>query len=307
MRKITEFKKNDPQKFWGVIIVISIVLVAIIAGIFFPKEEEVQKNEVAAVEVPVDTMLLNQEKGSNYSSSDDYFDVGDVQEQEPVTEPVVEQETKAKSYSQSYSSNQIKPRSPKYNIDDYSYKEQSLKQSAETNNKESGSGEGITSKGRKRTPSDSFTVSGSSRSGNSSSCKVVIDNRQRTVKTGSTVYMHSSNEFTLGGITVPKNTMMQGVAQFSGERLKITVTQIKIMNEYHNVSWKVYDSGIEGVYCPERLTDNIAKDGADEVIDGGNKVEANVPVIGSVKLNLKKKNNESSVILPDGYKLTLHE
>lgn len=290
--RIKEMKEKDPQRFWGTVIIILIILLSIIGGIIYSavseEETEVSTNQIEGVEVPVDSLALKKDNLDKYS--DNYFDLSeDTTSNEESIQEVKQEPSKpiyiAKPKGYYTSSNYSQPKK---------IEEPVLKQEDEP-----------AKKSKKRVPNDGFTTNSSS--SNSSMCKIVVDNRSRTVKNGSTVYFHSANEFTLSGVKVPKNTIIQGVATISGERVKITVSQLRIGADFHSVNWKVYDSGIEGIYVPEKLGDNVAKDGADQALDQGSKIETNVPVVGSVKLNLKKKNQESSVVLPDGYKCTLHE
>lgn len=300
MNKIKEFYQKDKPKFIFICLMILAIIVSIILGVVYSDENTDKQAEIDAVEVPIDTVAINKDK-QQYVNNDEFFQM----EKDTFVDPGVA--------STEVSQSEVISNEPKKKLYQPSYKTYSTSSGGSINYKKSNPvsvpepASSTTSKSRKRVPSDAFTVtSSSSKSKSSSICKVVIDNRNRTVKSGSTVYMHASNDFTLSGVTVPKNTLLQGVASFNGERLKIVITQVKVKNEFYNVKWKVYDNGIDGIYCPERVGDDIAKGTAKDAIEN-NKIETNVPVIGSVRVSLSKKNNESSVVIPDGYKCTVNE
>jgi len=286
MNKFRELAERDPKRFWVFIVIgaagIGTLIVGMVTG---GVEKAPPKSEINALEIPVDTNQLK-----NHSSGADRF--FSLNEDSEVIDSTVERHNYSSSstYGGGY-----KPPKPRL---DYSplrtERDEPVIQVAEP----------VSGK-RKRSPSDEFgNVTG--KKSKESSCKAVINNRNRTVKSGSLVTMHTSADFTLSGIFVPKGTILQGTAEITNERVKILIKQIKIGTEFHSVKWKVYDSGIDGIYVPSRVADDVAKGVAQEGAEG-TKVEGNLPIVGSIKVSLKKKNQEQSVVLTDGYKLTVHE
>lgn len=154
---------------------------------------------------------------------------------------------------------------------------------------------------RRRVPSDE---TGNFGQGSKRSYQAVIANDDKTVKSGSYVKIRIGEEINVDGVKVPRNTVLTGVAQYSEERMNITISSIRLGSRNYQVKWVIYDEdGQLGVAVPQSVLNDIAKDGATDAIDEGTDVEADVPIIGNVNVNLKKRAQEVSFIIRNGHRI----
>ena len=136
--------------------------------------------------------------------------------------------------------------------------------------------------------------------------QAVIHNGNKTVKSGSTVRLRTTEVCTINGIEIPNNTVISGIAQLSGERAKISVTSIKYNGELLPCKFTIYDNdGIEGLFVPGGVNQEIKESTANSAVNEG-ATHFSVPVIGSVSTNaFKKKMQDPSVLIYDNHKVTL--
>ncbi|MBE7443018.1 MAG: conjugative transposon protein TraM [Flavobacteriales bacterium] len=136
--------------------------------------------------------------------------------------------------------------------------------------------------------------------------QAVIHNGNKTVKSGSTVRLRTTEACTINGIEIPTNTVISGIAQLSGERAKISVTSIKYNGELLPCKFTIYDNdGIEGLFVPGGVNQEIKESTANSAVNEG-ATHFSVPVIGSVSTNaFKKKMQDPSVLIYDNHKVTL--
>ncbi|NLR67914.1 conjugative transposon protein TraM [Chitinophaga varians] len=88
-----------------------------------------------------------------------------------------------------------------------------------------------------------------------------------TIVTGSTLKLRLDVDLYINGIQIPRGTFVYGVASISGERLQLTITQIKYGDNLFPVSLKMYNTdGIEGIPVPGSITRDIAKTDADNAL-----------------------------------------
>jgi hypothetical protein len=135
--------------------------------------------------------------------------------------------------------------------------------------------------------------------------KAVIHSQQ-TVYSGATVKMRITSPCIINGSKIPENTFIYGLASIVSERVTIQVTSISIDDKILPVNFLTYDKdGIQGVYIPGLAVHDATKQSVDQAIsEASNRV--NVPVIGSVPLNVvRNRNNATTATLTDGYHLTL--
>ena len=156
---------------------------------------------------------------------------------------------------------------------------------------------------RTRTGFTSVSKTGSGNSLNGT-INAVVQNQKREVKSGSTVKIRIKMPLTVNGITIPANTILSGIAKLSNERVKITISKILYAGKIYSCNFSVYDiDGIEGIYIPGGLNQEIAKDQANQEVS---RTTVNVPLVGSVSTNLgRKKIQDPSVTIPNGYKILL--
>lgn len=160
---------------------------------------------------------------------------------------------------------------------------------------------------RRRTPSDSYgNMSGTnSNSIGNSFLTAVIANDNRAVKERSYVSIRLGEETVVDGMTLPRNTIITGITSFRNERMIIKIGNVRSGSQNKVVNWSVYDNdGVEGILIPENILSNIGQDAVGETIDKtSGSVNANVPFVGGVKVNLSKKNKDREFILNDGHKI----
>lgn len=134
----------------------------------------------------------------------------------------------------------------------------------------------------------------------------VVHNGNKEVKGGSTVRIRITEDCIINGKEVKRNSVVSGIADLSGERLKIEITSYKYNGKLYSCDLTTFDNdGIEGLYVPGGI--QIKQDlAAESVNEGGTKI--NVPVIGSVGVgSLKKKIKEPTVKVYDNHKITLRQ
>lgn len=300
-----ESLRKDKKKGLIVFVVFFGLIGTILMGVFLGNgktEQPEEGTQVSSVEIPVDTMSFNSDQGKGtYGGSNDFFSDNSQAGGEEL-----ESESKNQSVSSpSSGSTYYKPKnyySTGTNNNSYSNSEKN-----KVTSQNSESTEEVSSEKRKRTrvPTDeSGNMSGVS----GKLYRASVANGDQTVKAGSYVKVRLAEDMNVNGLKVPKNTVVTGIASVQQERMKITVTSVKIGTDTRTVKWIVFDEdGNEGVAIPSHILNDIAKDGAKETIEQGNKVEATVPIVGSVKVNLQKKNQEVSFVIRDGHRIYIKE
>jgi conjugative transposon TraM protein len=96
-----------------------------------------------------------------------------------------------------------------------------------------------------------------------------VVNETQIVVNGSSMKLRLVNDVYINGILVPKNNFFYGVASLNGERLNIVITTIHYQNNILPVALSVYDlDGLPGIYIPGAITRDVAKQSADESLQG---------------------------------------
>ncbi len=91
----------------------------------------------------------------------------------------------------------------------------------------------------------------------------------QTITTGATVKFRLINDVFINGRQIPANTFVYGSASLSGERLQVTIGSIRSGNSIYPVSLSTYDiDGAEGIYIPGAITRDVAKESADQGLQG---------------------------------------
>lgn len=149
-----------------------------------------------------------------------------------------------------------------------------------------------------------FSTSINEKGGNKESGVNIVAkvNYDQTVKSNSRIEMILSEDLVIKGKRFPKNTYVYGICKFSGYRLQIFVSKIKSTD----VSLNAYDyqDGNMGLYVdPDNIGEEIRVDGTDGIIDEADVND--IPLGNTVKRVFKKKNQESSVVLLNNYKVIL--
>jgi len=89
----------------------------------------------------------------------------------------------------------------------------------------------------------------------------------QTLTSGSIVKLRLLDEVYVSGHLVPKNTFLFATATISGERLMLTITNLRSANSLYPVNLKVYDlDGLDGLYIPGAIARDVGKNSADQAL-----------------------------------------
>jgi conjugative transposon TraM protein len=147
------------------------------------------------------------------------------------------------------------------------------------------------------------------------SVEAVIHETQ-TVVDGSTVKLRLSTAVLIGGVSIPKNSFLFGIASLKGERLDIKIKNIKYRNSLFPIQLSVYDmDGMNGIYIPGAINRDVAKASADRSIQtlgvtslsdswGAQAVGVGVE---AAKGLLSKKVKLIKVVVKAGYQVLLYD
>lgn len=304
--------KEDKKKLFFVIIIPVILIVSILLGVFLGGKESnviAQSNEpvVEGIIYPVDSTAIksNRKRTSSeiYKESfwetkieeDNNIDFPDDKENEVVKSSKPEVKAPAYQYKSPY-------------VDDGPVNTSPTPVNSVPENKEEDISEAPNpSDGlRRRNPSDSYGNLSGNNNGSLANqfLNAVVANDNKLVKSGSYVSIRLGEEVVVDDVKIPRNSIVTGLASFRNERMDIIISNIRVGSAVRQVNWAVYDSdGVKGIMIPENILNSIAKDVADEGIDKGSSFGANIPVVGSVNLNLSKKNRQIEFVLNSGHKI----
>lgn len=290
--------KKDKKKFFFVAVAIIIILLAVVLSVVKALGEEgegeSEGSSVEGVVIPVNESKIDDANYQGRSSSiknSDFFSAGISKEEVIEQDTVVVEEQVSKPVVKSYSSG-IKNSSGSI----------SQKKQIETPVEEVV--ESAPSKElKRRTPSDQV---GSKSSSSNKMFSAVVDNHNALVRSGVYVSFRLAEDVNVDGVSVPRNTLVTGIAQYGMMRMNVSINSIKVKDQFRKVNWEVYDEdGNPGLALPENIMNDLAKDLADEGVDGGGSVEGDVPILGRLKINVKKRNREVSFILNTGHRVYL--
>lgn len=134
----------------------------------------------------------------------------------------------------------------------------------------------------------------------------VIVDREEVLKSGQTLHLRTLSDFTINGVTIPKNTTITGAVQFSNERVFCQIGAIKLKDRIVPVNYAVHESdGVKGIYAPGTTNQEIGNNAASQGLSTGG-TTVNVPLIGSVSTGaLQKKLQDNTIRISKNYKLYL--
>ena len=145
--------------------------------------------------------------------------------------------------------------------------------------------------------------------------KAIIPETQ-TLVAGSTVKLLLSNDISVKGITIPKNTYIYGTAGLNNERLKISIESIHYNDNILPVSLEVYDlDGLAGIYVPGSISRDVAKQSTDQAVnsigittlDPSLAAQATSAGIQAAKTLVSKKVKLVKVTVKAGYQVLLKD
>lgn len=296
--------KEDKKKLFFVIIIPLVLIVSIILGIVLSGNDSPQivnnENNFEGVINPVDSTAIK--KNRNKTSSQIYKEsfwtteekkevdfFGDEHNSEDIDEvekPIIEPTGGTYKYKSPYETPPPVKKEPKVI-------EAPIEVFDEADKK------------RRRAPSDSYgNISGEDNSISTGFLRAVIANDNKLVKSGSYVSIRLGEDIVIDGMTLPRNTIVTGITSFRKERMDINITNVSIGNKNKVVNWAIYDNdGVKGIMVPESILNSMATDVVDEGLDKGSSIGTNVPILGSVKVNLSKKNRDLEFVLNSGHKV----
>jgi conjugative transposon TraM protein len=142
----------------------------------------------------------------------------------------------------------------------------------------------------------------------------VIREKQK-VTSGSTVQLRLLQDAYLGGHLLPAGTQLHGTCRMQGERLFISVSSVRRGNTLLPVALSAHDlDGMEGLYVPGALNQQVAGQGAQQVLSQGLPLPPLTPSLGAQAASagietarnlFSRKARLVKVMLPPGYRLYL--
>ena len=312
LKKFWSGVKEDPKKKALLILLPVIIVGTIIAGAVMGGGDEVveDKEKTSSLDVPVDTMSVdNKNKSEHYKNGFfdvenpdgnlDFFSDGDSSD---VNSDDSEEEdnnagnrnywTGGNSYSNTGSSSSNRNSGHSSSGGSGNDNSNEVVVSEETDSR------------RRRNPSDGLGNLGTGGS-SANMYRAVVANGNQAVKSGSYVKIRVAEEIKIDGVRLPKNSVITGIANYANERMNILIRSVKVGGSTRTVEWVVYDEdGNLGIAVPRDVLDDIASDGSEEAIEqGGASVEGSVPIVGKVRVNLKKRASEVSFVVRDGHRV----
>lgn len=86
----------------------------------------------------------------------------------------------------------------------------------------------------------------------------------QTITSGSTIKLRLTEDIMVNGTLIPKNNFIYGNCNVDGERLKISISGIRLNNSLFPVGLSVYDlDALEGIRVPGAIGRDASKEGAD--------------------------------------------
>lgn len=133
---------------------------------------------------------------------------------------------------------------------------------------------------------------------------VYINNDNKIVKNGNLVTLVFKKEGYINGIKIPGGTNVNASANFSRNRVFLTVTQIRVGDKFINTKLEAYEfDGSKGIKVSDEIKDEIKED---VVGDINPSVSVNVPYIGSISTRgANRLKDRNSAILVDRHQLIL--
>ncbi len=100
--------------------------------------------------------------------------------------------------------------------------------------------------------------------GNDANAIRAVVHETQTVVSGATVKLRLLTDIFVAGQPVPKDNFVYGTASLEGERLKITIKDIRCNSSILPVALSAYDlDGMEGIYIPGAIGRDVAKQSVD--------------------------------------------
>ena len=138
----------------------------------------------------------------------------------------------------------------------------------------------------------------------------------QTLVDGAIIKLRLTKDVSIKGVTIPKENFIFGKASLNGERLNIQINSIRYKSSVFPVQLHVFDlDGLDGIYIPGAITRDVAKQSADNSLQGIDFTSLN-PSIGAQAANagiqaakslLSKKVKLVKVTVKSGYQVLLRD
>lgn len=160
-----------------------------------------------------------------------------------------------------------------------------------------------------------FSLEENSKDVDQNSIQAVIHENQ-TLVNGSTVKLRLVNDVQINGVTIPKGNFIYGITSLNGERLGISIDNMRFGNSLFPVELTAYDlDGMDGIYIPGAITRDVAKQSADRSLqtigmtslDPSWEMQAAGAGLEAAKGLLSKKVKLVKVKVKAGYQLLLRD
>ena len=162
---------------------------------------------------------------------------------------------------------------------------------------------------------DFYSLDDLSVENNQNAIEAVVHETQ-TLVNGAAIKLRLINDVYVNGVLIPKDNFLFGTASVDGERLNIKINSIHYMKSLFPVELSVYDiDGMEGIYIPGAITQDVAKQSADRAIqnigfsslDPSLGAQAASAGIEAAKSLLTKKVKLIKVTVKAGYQVLLRD
>jgi hypothetical protein len=134
---------------------------------------------------------------------------------------------------------------------------------------------------------------------NSLKCEIYKD---QVVSNNQLVKIRVLEDGVINGTFVPRNTFMEGRAEFQNELVQLNVSIIRLDDEFIDVNLYAYsNAGTKGLMAPGSVNQEIAKESATDLI-GDARTTLNLPGgLGGISINAgRKKLRQETIPFPNG-------
>jgi len=144
---------------------------------------------------------------------------------------------------------------------------------------------------------------------------VVVPDRQVLV-TGATIALRLEDSIRINGTLVPSGQMIYGVASINNDRMLIHITSVRSDRNIYPTDLQAYDlDGLPGIHIPGRLSRDVAKESADQGLNGINPMAYDPSIAGqaanagvqAAKTLFSRKVRQVRVTVRAGYRLLLRD
>jgi hypothetical protein len=93
----------------------------------------------------------------------------------------------------------------------------------------------------------------------------------QTLVTGGTISLRLSQDVLIHGVMIPRGQLVYGVVSISNDRMLVHIRSLRDGRNLYNTDLQVYDlDGLPGIHIPGMLSQDVAKQSADESVNGLN-------------------------------------